>query len=223
MRIRYLKNTEAILEESPFVVQDPASCKGKWKERPDQLLCLEIGCGKGQFVREMSRQNPDQLWIGDEKMSTILARAAGHLDEEIDRGVRLIRWDALELEQVFAEGEVDRLYLNFSDPWPKDKHAKRRLTSERFLPLYRRLLAKDGYLQFKTDNDALFAFSVESLQKHGWDILAITDDLHHSPYAEGNVMTEYEENFAALGKNIHYLKAVPLVSVVPEKAEADQA
>lgn len=207
MRIRYLKNTEQILRESPFVVQDPAACKGQWRRQEGQLLCLEIGCGKGQFVREMARRAPEQLWVGDEKMSTILARAAGHLDAEIDHNIRLIRWDALELEEVFAPGEVDRLYLNFSDPWPKDKHAKRRLTSERFLPLYGRLLSSEGYLQFKTDNDDLFAFSVESFEKHGWHILERSDDLHHSAYAEGNVMTEYEENFVRIGKNIHYLKA----------------
>lgn len=213
MRIRYLKNTEQILQQSPFVIEDPTIWKGQWKkssEQPAEKLCLEIGCGKGQFIREMSRKYPEQLWIGDEKMSTILARAAGRLDPEIDRNVRLIRWDAQKLEEVFEDGEVDRLYLNFSDPWPKDKHARRRLTSEWFLPVYRRLLAADGWLQFKTDNDALFAFSLESFVKHGWEICEYSDDLHASPYAEGNVMTEYEENFVKLGKNIHYLRAIPV-------------
>lgn len=212
MRIRYLKNTEEILRTSPFVAEEPEQYRGQWRQQAPgetRAICLEIGCGKGQFIRGMARRHPEELWIGDEKMSTILARAAGHLDEEIDRNIRLICWDAEKLDQVFADGEIDRLYLNFSDPWPKDKHAKRRLTGDRFLPLYERLLSADGWLQFKTDNDALFAFSVESFHRHGWHILEQTDDLHQSPFREGNIMTEYEENFVSLGKNIHYLKAVP--------------
>lgn len=209
MRIRYLKNTEEILKKSPFVIEDPEKQKGLWRQNKEQPLCLEIGCGKGQFIREMARSHPESLWIGDEKMSTILARAAGHLDPERDHNVYLIRWDAEKLDTVFETGELDCIYLNFSDPWPKDKHAKRRLTSERFLPLYARLLNTNGWLKFKTDNDALFAFSVESFKAHGWRIIEITDDLHHSVYIEGNVMTEYEENFVAAGKNIHYLKVAP--------------
>ena len=214
MRIRYLKNTEEILHNSSFVIDDPAVHKGQWKaafgaEEEKEGLCLEIGCGKGQFIRDMARKHPQMLWIGDEKISTILARASGNLNAEIDHNVRLICWDAEKLDDIFMPGEIDRLYLNFSDPWPKDRHAKRRLTSERFLPIYARLLAKDGWLQFKTDNDNLFAFSVESFQNHGWQILELSDDLHQSPYVVGNVMTEYEQNFVNLGKNIHYLKAIP--------------
>lgn len=209
MRIRYLKNTEEILKKSPFVIEDPEKQKGLWRQNKEQPLCLEIGCGKGQFIREMARRHTESLWIGDEKMSTILARAAGHLDPEMDHNVYLIRWDAEKLDTVFETGELDCIYLNFSDPWPKDRHAKRRLTSERFLPLYARLLNANGWLKFKTDNDALFAFSVESFKAHGWRIIEITDDLHHSVYIEGNVMTEYEENFVAADKNIHYLKVAP--------------
>ncbi len=214
MRIRYLKNTEEILHNSSFVIDDPVPLKGQWmKAIPGAEnkagLCLEIGCGKGQFIRDMARKHGEMLWIGDEKIGTILARASGNLDEEIDQNVRLICWDAEKLDEIFAPGEIDRLYLNFSDPWPKDRHAKRRLTSERFLPIYARLLSQEGWLQFKTDNDDLFAFSVESFRNHGWQILEISDDLHQSPYVEGNVMTEYEQNFVNLGKNIHYLKAIP--------------
>lgn len=217
MRIRYLKNTDQILQSSPSVIGDPTGYKGQWRAAFDGAadpkgLCLEIGCGKGRFIREMGRRHPELLWIGDEKFSTILARASGNLDAEIDRNIRLICWDAEKLEEIFEPGEIDRIYLNFSDPWPKERHAKRRLTSERFLPLYARLLAQDGFLQFKTDNDALFAFSVESFQNHGWQIVELSDDLHQSPYAEGNVMTEYEQNFVSLGKNIHYLKAIPMRS-----------
>lgn len=214
MRIRYLKNTDEILQSSSFVIDAPTPLKGRWISAIPgaafkEGLCLEIGCGKGQFIRDMARRHPDMLWIGDEKIATILARASGNLDEEIDHNVRLIWWDAEKLDEIFEPGEIDRLYLNFSDPWPKDRHAKRRLTSERFLPIYARLLAQDGWLQFKTDNDDLFDFSVASFQNHGWQILEISDDLHQSPYASGNVMTEYEQNFASMGKNIHYLKAIP--------------
>lgn len=217
MRIRYLKNTDQILQSSLSVIDDPASYKGQWRTAFDgaadsEELCLEIGCGKGQFIREMGRKHPELLWIGDEKISTILARASGNLDAEIDRNVRLICWDAEKLEEIFEPGEIDRIYLNFSDPWPKERHAKRRLTSERFLLLYARLLSPNGFLQFKTDNDALFAFSVESFHNHGWQIVELSDDLHQSPYVEGNVMTEYEQNFVSLGKNIHYLKAIPMRS-----------
>jgi len=214
MRIRYLKNTEEILHNSSFVIDDPVPLKGQWMKAIPGVenkagLCLEIGCGKGQFIRDMARKHGEMLWIGDEKIGTILARASGNLDEEIDQNVRLICWDAEKLDEIFELGEIDRLYLNFSDPWPKDRHAKRRLTSERFLPIYARLLSENGWLQFKTDNDDLFTFSVESFRNHGWQILEISDDLHQSPYVEGNVMTEYEQNFVNLGKNIHYLKAIP--------------
>ena len=150
MRIRYLKNTDEILHNSSFVIDDPIPLKGLWmKEVPGaeskKGLCLEIGCGKGQFIRGMARKHPEMLWIGDEKIGTILARASGKLDEEVDQNVRLICWDAEKLDDIFEPGEIDQLYLNFSDPWPKDRHAKRRLTSERFLPIYARLLAEQGW------------------------------------------------------------------------------
>ena len=209
-----------LLTESALVEENPAEQRGKWqgnfKDSTPAPLCLEIGCGKGRFICEMAARNPQQKWIGVERMSTVLARAVRQFNETITAGmpvpenVRLIRYEAINLDEVFVPSEVNQIYLNFSDPWPKDKHAKRRLTSERFLPLYRRLLAPDGFIQFKTDNDALFAFSLESFEKFHWEITDLTNDLHHSPYVEGNVMTEYEENFVALGQKIHYLKARPL-------------
>lgn len=220
VRIRYLKNTVALLEESTLVEENPAARRGNWqeafKDSTPGAICLEIGCGKGRFICEMAAQYPQQKWIGVERMSTVLARTVRQFNETIAAGkpvpenVRLIRYEAINLDEVFAPGEVNQIYLNFSDPWPKDKHAKRRLTSERFLPLYRRLLTPDGFVQFKTDNDDLFAFSVENFEKFHWEITDLTHDLHQSPYVEGNVMTEYEENFVALGKKIHYLKARPL-------------
>ena len=214
MRIRYLKNTESILGESELIIRDPAAQKGMWRALGPGAypgrLCLEIGCGKGRFIRDMSRKYPQDLWIGAEKISTILARAVKQLDPGIDHNVFLIRQEAEKLGDCFEEGEIDRIYLNFSDPWPKEKHAKRRLTSERFLPLYRRLLSAKGEIRLKTDNDALFAYSLLSLAQGGFRVEEQTDDLHHSPWAKENVMTEYEENFTRMGKAIHYLRAVPI-------------
>lgn len=249
MRIRYLKKTEELLASSPWVVQAPEAWKGLWREQMSgeqseyktpaarQRLSLEIGCGKGKYICEMAKNHPDQLFIGDERVSTILARTVLKAEKESDdshalgalSNLRLIRVTAEELEAVFAPGEVDRIFLTFSDPWPKEKHAKRRLTSDRFLPIYQRLLSPQGDLCFKTDNDALFAWSLESLLSVGWRILERTDDLHgalekqdfgpvsspEAPFAAANpgvlVTTEYEENFIRIGKNIHYLRAVPPV------------
>ena len=251
MRIRYLKKTEDILDDSPYVVRNAAEWKGNWRANMLQAagedvtshrrLSIEIGCGKGKYITEMALTHPDELFIGDERVSTILARTALTLEEASQNtrkygiyipplnNVRLIRVSAEELADVFAEGEIDRIYLTFSDPWPKEKHAKRRLTSDRFLPVYRQLLAPGGDLCFKTDNDDLFAYSVKSLQDNGWKILEITEDLHgvraqneaeresademKARLAKINagvlVSTEYEENFMKLKKNINYLRAVP--------------
>lgn len=251
MRIRYLKRTEDILDDSPFVVRAAADWKGKWRENmllaagedtsSHRRLSIEIGCGKGKFITEMALSHPDELFIGDERVSTILARTALTLEEASRdtrkygvyipplNNVRLIRVSAEELRDVFTEGEIDRIYLTFSDPWPKEKHAKRRLTSDRFLPVYRYLLGPDGDLCFKTDNDALFAYSVQSLQACGWSILELTNDLHGVQAQDDAtraaadetkarlakidpgvlVTTEYEENFMRLRKNINYLRAVP--------------
>lgn len=216
MRIRYLKNTEEIVAASPFVVQEPTALKGQWREEAERLtgvkptrLVLEIGSGRCGFIRGLASREPDAFFLGMERISTILARAVATFTEE-EKNVRLLRADALELLDIFDEGEIDALYLNFSDPWPKERHAHRRLTSDRFLPLYAKVLRAGGRLEFKTDNDELFAFSLESLPANGWDIIARTDDLHApgNPLADGNVMTEYEKNFSELGKKIHKLVAV---------------
>lgn len=220
MRIRRLKNTDEIMANNDYLVQEPEKLRGHWREsfesvRPDALhrrLELEIGCGRGKFLTDMALLHPDTLMIGAEYVSTVLARTIKALsrleeDEKMDN-VRLLFINALDLETVFADGEIDRIYLNFSDPWPKAKHAKRRLTSDRFLPVYEKVLSPSGDLKMKTDNDDLFRFSLESLQSRGWKVLEQTDDLHADPLSRGNVMTEYETNFSSKGKNIHYLRAV---------------
>lgn len=214
MRVRYMKESPQILTASRFVEEEPGLYKGKWREKLGaEELCLEIGCGLGGFIGAMASQNPRQGWIGVERIGTVLAKATQRLArEEATRDLRnlaLVRGEAMSLPEMIAPGELDRIYLNFSDPWPKERHAKRRLTSDRFLPVYGSLLRAGGVLQMKTDNDQLYAYSLERLQAAGWRILCQSEDLHDSPYAEGNVMTEYETHFTQLGKNINFFRALP--------------
>ena len=212
MRIRYLSNTEEILKASRLLVRSPEEMRGHWLTLCPEAsrLAMEIGCGKGRFIGEMTFKDPQTLFLGVEKFSTILARSImnNEAEEPLRPNLRLIRADALDLDEAFADGELDRLYLNFSDPWPKDRHAKRRLTSDRFLPLYARWLKQGGELHFKTDNDALFPWSVESLRQNGWKIVFQTDDWHACPEQKADVMTEYEIQFSEAGKKIHKLTAV---------------
>ena len=151
----------------------------------------------------MARLHPEISYIGIEKYSSVLLRAIQKMQEDPLPNVKFIRMDAEEIEAVFGEGEVDRIYLNFSDPWPKDRHAKRRLESRQFLKRYDRILKKGGQIEFKTDNRELFAFALEELPEAGWRAKAVTWDLHGDPAMnEGNVMTEYEERFSSLGNPI---------------------
>ena len=167
---------------------------------------VEIGMGKGTFLMRMAKAYPGINFVGIEKYSSVLLRAIQKMEEEPLPNVKLIRMDAEYIEDVFAPGEADRIYLNFSDPWPKEKHAKRRLTSRQFLARYDKILKTDGQVEFKTDNDDLFAFSLEEAPEAGWVITAQTFDLHHDPEMnEGNIMTEYEEKFSLLGNKIHKL------------------
>lgn len=173
-------------------------------------LHVEIGMGKGTFLLEMARRNPEVDFIGIEKYSSVLLRAIEkHAEAPEVKNLVFIRMDAEEIEEVFAPGEVDYIYLNFSDPWPKDRHAKRRLTSDRYLPRYEKLLTEEGGVTFKTDNTDLFDFSLESVKDCGWELLAVTRDLHNSEYADGNVMTEYETKFSGLGNKICMMRIRP--------------
>lgn len=215
MRIRYLPGTDDILDNSKLLVKEPEGYKGHWLEQYPGCsgMAIEIGSGRGRFIRDIAARDPEILYIGIEKFSTVLARAI--LNNEPEDGtlapnLALVRRDALELDESFTEGELDRVYLNFSDPWPKDRHAKRRLTSERFLALYRKWLKPEGELHFKTDNDGLFAYSVETLKAEGWEILFQTDRWHQCPEFEGDIQTEYEMQFTAQGKHIHKLTARPI-------------
>lgn len=209
MRLRNVKGSKEGIESSSFVVQNPQERKGKWSElfANDHPIYIEIGMGKGKFIMENALTHKDVNYIGIEKYSSVLIRAIEKRKEvELDN-LYFLRFDAESIEEIFEEGEISRIYLNFSDPWPKDRHAKRRLTSKEFLARYDKVLKKDGEVIFKTDNRGLFDFSLEEIKLAGWELKEVTYDLHHSEYVEGNIMTEYETKFVEEGKSIHRLVA----------------
>lgn len=205
MRLRNVPGARETIIENQFSIQEPEQKKGKWAEvfGNDHPIHIEVGMGKGQFIIEMARRNPEVNYIGIEKYSSVLVRAVEKLEDFEQNNLRLIRMDAENIEEVFDKDEVDRIYLNFSDPWPKDRHAKRRLTSRQFFARYDQILKKEGHLEFKTDNQDLFTFSLEEVPEAGWKLDASTRDLHHDAVLnEGNVMTEYEEKFSSKGNPI---------------------
>ena len=205
MRLRNVPGARDMIAESRFTIKNETECKGKWNTifNNDQPIHIEIGMGKGQFITTLAAQNPNINYVGIEKFSSVLVRAI-EKQEELDLpNLFFIRMDAENIADVFDEGEVARIYLNFSDPWPKDRHAKRRLTSVQFLARYEKILAKEGHVIFKTDNRDLFDFSLEQVEEAAnWELLNHTFDLHHSEYVEGNVMTEYETRFVEKGNAI---------------------
>ena len=209
MRLRHIPGAEETIAQSPFVIQDPQLHKGGWSQLfgNSAPIEIEVGMGKGRFIMELAKNHPEINYIGIERYSSVLLRAIQKRRElELSdihlSNIYFLCVDAKTLDQFFAPGEVRRIYLNFSDPWPKDRHAKRRLTSPQFLAVYEKILAPEGVVEFKTDNRGLFEYSLESLPAAGWSIKEQTFDLHHSPMAEGNVMTEYEAKFSAEGKPI---------------------
>ena len=209
MRLRNVPGARETIIESYFSIQEPKTYRGKWEEEfgNKNPIHIEVGMGKGRFILEMAERNPEINYIGIEKYSSVLVRAVEKTEEFEGKNLRLIRMDAEEIEEVFAPGEVGRIYLNFSDPWPKDRHAKRRLTSTRFLERYHHILAPEGRVIFKTDNRDLFDFSLEQIKEAGWILENCTYDLHNSEFNEGNVMTEYEEKFSAKGNPLCRLTA----------------
>ena len=205
MRLRNITGSREVIAENAFVIHDPEKRKGQWKAvfGNDQPIRLEIGMGKGRFLMTLAAQHPEFNYLGIEKYSSVLLRALQKMEEDPLPNLRFIRMDAEYITDVFAEGEIDRIYLNFSDPWPKDRHAKRRLPSRQFLERYDVILKKDGRIEFKTDNRGLFDFAVEEIGETKWKIDAVTYDLHHDEkMMEGNVMTEYEERFSSQGNPI---------------------
>lgn len=210
MRLRNIPGAKDAVLESPFTIQEPEANKGMWAAAfpKKQPLHIEVGMGKGRFLMDMARLHPEVNYVGIEMYDSVLLRALQKREELVAAGETLpnlffMRMDARNLQEVFTKGEVDRIYLNFSDPWPKARHAKRRLTSRQFLARYKEILAKGGVVEFKTDNRELFEFSLEEVKEAGWTLLAYTFDLHHNEeMMQGNVMTEYEEKFSSMGNPI---------------------
>ncbi|MFV0364492.1 MAG: tRNA (guanosine(46)-N7)-methyltransferase TrmB [Suipraeoptans sp.] len=215
MRLRNIPRAKETLENSIIVIKNEADNKAKWATVFGNMnpIHVEIGMGKGKFITTLAKLNPDINYIGIEKYTSVLLRAVELMDEvkPEDRplNLRFICMNAADLCTVFDNDEIDRIYLNFSDPWPKAKHARRRLTSKEFLAIYNNVLRKQGTIEFKTDNKDLFGFSLEEVQQtSNFQLIASTFDLHRDKdLNNGNIMTEYEEKFSAKGNPIHKLIA----------------
>ena len=206
MRLRNVTGSREVIAACDYVIHNPQECQGKWKEvfGNDHPIRIEIGMGKGRFIMDLARLNPNMNFVGIEKYSSVLIRGIQKLEADPLPNLYFIRMEAEEITSVFDTGEVNRIYLNFSDPWPKDRHAKRRLPSREFLQRYNEILIPDGVIEFKTDNHDLFRFALEELEPAGWQLKQMTEDLHHDEeMMRDNVMTEYEERFSSKGNPIY--------------------
>lgn len=214
MRLRNIPGAREAIAESAYCFETPEDKKGLWHEYfgNHNPIYIEIGMGKGRFITELAMKNPEINYVGIEKYSSVLIRGLEKQEELQLPNLCFIRMDAEDIDKIFAPSEVDRIYLNFSDPWPKDRHAKRRLTSVQFLARYKQIIHPDGDLEFKTDNADLFQFSLDSAQEApDWNLIAYTRDLHHDDVMnEGNIMTEYEERFSSLGTPINKMILKPV-------------
>ena len=212
LRVRNLKNKKEILENSDYYinVENSKKHKGAWNRyfKNDKPICLEIGCGKCKFIYEKAKSNPDKNFIGIERIDTVLALGIKEIEknEKISNLV-LINLDALEIKDVFSN-EIETLYLNFSDPWPKARHHMRRLSSEVFLNKYDNIFRKDKEIYMRTDNKDLFEYSIESLSKHGYILEDVSLDLHSSIDVESLITTEYEDKFSSMDLPIYSVKAI---------------
>ena len=203
MRMRKKRNgAQRIAACDEYIIHDPT-------EIPQFPVELEIGCGKGSFILELSKRNPDVNYVAMERVSDVILLAAEKIKSEEAKNVKFIVGDAKNLPEMFPQGSVRRSYLNFSDPWPKKGYYKRRLTYRGFLEIYKNILVPDGEIIFKTDNSALFDFSLESVEgEEGFELTFVSRDLHASERAAENIMTEYERNFSEKGVKINCLEAV---------------
>ena len=208
MRLRNVKNKEEILGASPYLVKNPEENIGKWNEvfGNDKPIYIEIGMGKGKFIIENALRYPDINFIGIEKFDSVLARSLPKIPEGLDN-LLIIRMDALNIENVFSK-EIDRIYLNFSDPWPKARHHLRRLSSKVFLEKYEKIFKGDPEIHQKTDNQGLYIYSLMSYSENGYVLSDITFDLHKDK--EDIITTEYEDKFSS--------KGTPIYSVVATKS-----
>ncbi|MBN0919087.1 tRNA (guanosine(46)-N7)-methyltransferase TrmB [[Mycoplasma] gypis] len=198
MRLKFNKDASGLIDNSDFKIKNfPIKLKN--------TTYLEIGMGKGKMISEMAKQNPDIDFIGCEKYPTVALKALKKIEKDEISNLKLLIEDANNINELFAD-KVDRIYLTFSDPWPKKRHAKRRLLHRNFLLKFREILKEDGILIFKTDNDGLFDFALEEIADMGWKLDFMTRDLHNSVKQKNNIMTEYEEKWSTQGKNINYLE-----------------
>ena len=208
MRLRNIPGSREAIAASEFVVHEDVmkDKRGCWNAvfGNEQPIYLEVGMGKGRFITELAIRHPDRNYVGIEKYSSVLLRALEKREQLPElSNLYFLRMDAEELPEVFGENEVSGIYLNFSDPWPKDRHAKRRLPSKEFLARYDQILKPEGKVEFKTDNRALFDFALEQVKEAGWTLEESTFDLHHNEkMMQGNIMTEYEERFSSQGNPI---------------------
>lgn len=207
MRLRNIKNAKEIIDNSKYIIKNPENIKGNWSKEFNNTnpIYIEIGMGKGNFIMNNALKYPNINFIGIEMQDSVISRAAKKINELDIKNLRLIRIDARLLDEIF-DYEIDLIYLNFSDPWPKNRNSKRRLTHERFLKVYDKIFRKDKKIFFKTDNDSLFEFSIESFSNYGYKLKNISLDLHNSDYKD-NIMTEYEEKFSEKGVKIKRVEA----------------
>lgn len=212
MRLRKIKGADEAVASSPYVIPNDKNISPNWSTlfANDHPLHIEIGMGKGRFLMKLAQNNPQINYIGIERYTSVLVKAIQKMKETPLSNLYFLCTDAANLEQLFSPGAVARIYLNFSDPWPKERHARRRLTSPEYLKRYRTILAPHGQLEFKTDNQALFDFSLDSINASGWKLLGCSRNLHQDPQMnQNNIMTEYEEKFSAQGNPIYKLIAIP--------------
>lgn len=210
--MRKKKNCDARMERCADIwIKEPESLKGRWAERfgNDKPVHIEIGCGKGNFIVGMAKMYPDVNFIAIEKVEDVIVMAMEKAKDAQLTNVLFTDMDAEKIEEIFERGEIRRIYLNFSDPWKKKKQAKRRLTHKRFLDRYKAVLLNGDYIYFKTDNKALFDFSLNSFAEENFKLSNISLDLHNSDF-KGNVMTEYEKRFSDMGMPIYRLEATYL-------------
>jgi tRNA (guanine-N7-)-methyltransferase len=205
MRLRHKPWAQEKINDHPqFVIANPEMHKGNWAEvfGKQQPLHIEIGSGKGRFITEMAKANPHINYIGIEVYKSVIVDALDNVIEADIPNVKLLNVNANDLEKYFAKNDVDQVYLNFSDPWPKTRHEKRRLTYKSYLQIYQNILKDKGEIHFKTDNQGLFEYSLKSFSSYGLLLKYISLDLHNSEF-EGNIMTEYEQKFSSKGNRIY--------------------
>ena len=200
MRLKHIKGAKEIISKSPYLIENPKEYKGKWNKlfNNDNAIYIEIGTGKGKFITSLAIKNPNINYIGIEKFDSPLVMATKKVEDLNLKNLKFICFDASNIDEVFDK-EIDKIYLTFSDPWPKKRHTKRRLTSPLFLEKYDNIFKNVNTIEMKTDNDDFFEYSLVSLEEYGYKVIEVDNDF------DDEIKTEYEEKFRSLGKNINHL------------------